>query len=59
MHIFKGDERHEGGNYRPITILFSLARIVEKIISNQLLDYFDRNNILYDEQRGFYCFCKN
>ena len=53
MPIFKGDERHECGNYRPITIVSSPARIFEKIICNQLFDYFDSNNLLCDEQWGF------
>ena len=51
--IFKGDERHECSNFRPITILSSLARIFEKIICNQLFDYFDSNNLSCDEQWGF------
>ena len=42
--IFKGDERHECGNYWPI---------FEKIICNQLFDYFDSNNLLCDEQWEF------
>ena len=46
MPIFKGDER-------PITILSSLVRIFEKIICNQLFDYFECDNLLCDEQRGF------
>ena len=48
VSIFKGDERHECGNYRSITVLSSLARIFEKIICNQLFDYFDSNNLLCD-----------
>ena len=52
MPIFKGDKRHECGNYWPITIS-SLSRIFKKIIRNQLFDYFDSNNLLCDEQWGF------
>ena len=51
--IFKGDERHECGKYGPITTLYSLARIFEKIICGQLFDCFDSNNLLFDKQWGF------
>ena len=52
--IFKIDERHECGNYRPISILYlHMQEFFRKPFADQLFDYFDSNNLLCDEQWGF------
>ena len=40
-------------NYRPISLCSQLSKILEKIISVQLTNYLDLNNILYKHQYGF------
>ncbi|XP_054267049.1 uncharacterized protein LOC128989202 [Macrosteles quadrilineatus] len=40
-------------NYRPISILPVLSKILESIIKSQLLDYFEENNLLSTSQHGF------
>ena len=40
-------------NYRPISILPSFCKILEKIIFRRLIHYFDYNKILDKEQFGF------
>jgi len=40
-------------NYRPISLLSTLSKILEKIISVQLVNHLDRNDILYEHQYGF------
>ena len=43
-------------NYRPISLLPCLSKIFERVLFNQLYEYFERNNILTQRQYGF---CKN
>ena len=40
-------------NYRPISLLSSISKIVEKIVFIQVYDYFSKQKLLYDGQYGF------
>ena len=40
-------------NYGPISILPSISKIFEKIICNQINDYFNLNNLFHSGQYGF------
>ena len=40
-------------NYRPISTLSALTQIFEKIICEQLVDYLEKHEILYEFQFGF------
>ena len=51
--VYKKGEKDILGNYRPISVLPLLAKVLEKIINKQLLHYFETNNLFYDEQYGF------
>ena len=51
--IFKGGETDDLGNYRPISVLSTVARVFEKILYNQLYDYLTKHNILGEKQWGF------
>ena len=51
--IFKGGLKSETGNYRPISVLSTLARVFERIIYNQLSNYFESNGYLTKCQSGF------
>jgi len=51
--IFKSGDPFLMDNYRPISLLSQLSKILEKIVSNQLVNHLDRNNILYEHQYGF------
>ena len=51
--IFKKGDRSSCGNYRPISVLSVIAKILEKIAFDQLCKYFDNNNIISNEQSGF------
>ena len=41
------------GNYRPISLLPVISKVVEKIVFSQLYKYFNDNNLLYNSQYGF------
>ena len=51
--LFKNGEREDLNNYRPISVLPSIARVFEKIIYKQLLDFFNSNKLLSTKQWGF------
>ena len=39
--VYKKNNKCEKENYRPVSILSNLSKIYEKLIYNQLYDYFD------------------
>ena len=41
------------GNYRPISILPVISKLIEKIAHQQLYDYLSTNNLLSHAQSGF------
>ena len=51
--LFKKGEKTELTNYRPISILSSFSKIIEKVIYKQLLNHLNKHNILVQEQFGF------
>ena len=51
--LFKKGRKNEITNYRPISLLPSLSKIIEKIIYKRLISYLNENNILANEQFGF------
>ncbi|KAJ8707861.1 hypothetical protein PYW07_011538 [Mythimna separata] len=51
--IFKSGDKTAVSNYRPISLLTSLSKILEKIMNTRLLGYLERNGILSDNQYGF------
>ena len=48
----KGDCNYEG-NYRPVSILPVVSKIFERIVHEQLYDYLDTKNLVYEFQSGF------
>ena len=53
LPIFKAGAKDDPGNYRPIFILSSVARVFEKLIYDQLYQYFSSNNLLGKQQWDF------
>ena len=51
--IHKGDSIDQSCNYRPISILSILSKIMEKLTYNRLIRYIDKNCILNSNQFGF------
>ena len=41
------------GNYRPISLLNVISKIYERVVYNQLYEYFVTNNLFYKSQYGF------
>ena len=52
--IYKGKgSKKECNNYRPISILPSISKILEKIVYERLINFILKNNILDENQYGF------
>ena len=51
--IFKSGDKEDLNNYRPISVLPTVARIFEKLLYEQLHKYFTDNEILGKTQWGF------
>ena len=51
--IYKSGDKTLLSNYRPISILNSFSNFLKKVIYNHLIDFIDKNNILYKFQFGF------
>ena len=51
--IFKAKNKEEVTNYRPISLLPTLSKILEKVIHKRTYSYLQKNKILYNSQYGF------
>ena len=51
--IFKNGEKDNVNNYRPISILPTLSKIIEKWIQIKLMNYLDKYTLLHKNQSGF------
>lgn len=49
----KGKDSSKICNYRPISLLPHLSKVVEKIIKSRLLKHVDKNNLIQNSQFGF------
>ena len=50
---FKKGDKHDKPNYRPISILPVLSKVIEKHVSEHVKSYLDSNKLLYERQSGF------
>ena len=53
IHKGKGADRSLPASYRPISILPALSKILERIVSDQLAEYLEENEMLPAGQHGF------
>jgi hypothetical protein len=51
--IFKAGNALECDNYRPISLLSSISKILEKIVAHRLVNHLISNDLLYAHQYGF------
>ncbi len=51
--IFKAGNNMECDNYRPISLLSSVSKILEKIVAGKLVHHLTTNDLLYVHQYGF------
>ena len=51
--MYKKGPKADPNNYRPISVISAVAKIFEKIVFNQVYEYFNDNKILTNSQSGF------
>ena len=53
--IFKGGrkDRRDPSSYRPIALTSCVARTMEKVLNARILEYLQKNSLLYEHQSGF------
>ena len=51
--IFKKGSKLSTANYRPISLLSNINKIIEKLVFSRVLAFLEKNNIIYEKQFGF------
>ena len=61
--VYKKGSKLECANYRPITLLSNLDKIIEKLMHERLMGFLNDQKVLYksnlDLKKNFYCTCSN
>ena len=51
--LYKGKEFDLVVNFRPISLLLTISKVLEKIVYKRVYSFLEKNNILYNSQYGF------
>ena len=51
--MYKANSKEEFSNYRPISVLPCISRILEKIMYKRVLKYLEKDNMFFQSQYGF------
>ena len=51
--LFKNGSKEDVNNYRPISILPTISKLIEKWVESQFSKYLNEFNLLYKSQSGF------
>ena len=51
--LFKSKDRTEPNNYRPISILLTLSKLLEKVMYTQVYNFLTETDQIYNRQYGF------
>jgi hypothetical protein len=51
--LYKKSDKTEPGNYRPVSVLTIVSKILERAVYDQVESYLKNNNLLYKLQSGF------
>ena len=52
LPIFKGCDRSDPSNYRPISILPTVSKIFDKHINKHLMGFLNKHKLLHESQSG-------
>ena len=51
--LFKSKERELVNNYRPISLLLTISKLLEKVMYTRVYDFMQNTNQIYESQYGF------
>ncbi len=51
--LFKSGQRDDPNNYRPISVLPTISKVLERCVHDQVYAYLSKNNLLNNRQSGF------
>ena len=51
--VHKNDSKLDFSNYRPVSLLSNLDKILEKLMYTRIFKFFNNNNVFYPLQFGF------
>ena len=51
--IYKSGDNTLFNNYRPVSVLPLFSKVLERIVYNRLIEFFNKHNVIYDYQFGF------
>ena len=52
--LYKGKDLDQVINYRPISLLITISKVLEKIIYSRIYSFLENGNILYNSQYSFH-----
>ena len=52
--LYKGKEFDLVVNYRPVSLLMTISKVLEKAVYSRVYSFLENNKILYDSQYGFH-----
>lgn len=53
MPLFKKGEKDIPSNYRPISLISCIGKVMERVIFKHIYNYLHENNLIYKNQSGF------
>jgi len=51
--LHKGGDKNEAGQFRPVALLPIMARLLEKIVCNQVMKYLYENKLIHSQNHGY------
>ena len=51
--IFKGGSKLDVSNYRPISLLPIISKVLERLMYNRLISFIEKYNVIFEHQFGF------